>query len=75
LFGEEHRKFSLKEINVGNLEKSAEDVTKNLSSPPAEDYLEGGNITIESNSEDSTHKKIAYPVDESNFEEVFGGAR
>jgi hypothetical protein len=75
LFGEENQKFSLKEINVSNLEKSAENAAKNLHSPLPEDYSEEGDITIESDSEDSTHEKIAYPIDESNFEEVFGGAR
>ena len=62
-------------INISNLEKSAENAAKNLPSLLPEDSWEEGDITIESNSEDSSQEEIAYPVDESNFEEVFGRAR
>jgi hypothetical protein len=72
LSGEENRNFSLKEINVSNLEKLTENAVPPPLSPLSENYPKKGDITIESNSEDSFQEEIAYPLDESNFEEVFG---
>lgn len=75
LFGAENRDFSLKEVNIGNLEKSVENAAQNLPPPLPENYSGGGDITIKSNSRDSASEEIVYPIDASNFEEVFGGAR
>ncbi len=75
LFGEEDREFSLKEINFGNLQITTENALKNLSRLQPENNLKGGDITLKSHSEDSLQQEIAYPIDESNFEEVFGRAR
>lgn len=74
LFEEENRKFSLKEINVSNLEKTTENAETTFSSQ-VEGSLKRGDIILENNLEDFLQEEIAYPIDESNFEEVFGGAR
>jgi hypothetical protein len=72
LFGEEEQKFSLKEMNIADTEKAFENAAKNSLFPLIEGGLGSGDITIQSESENSHHGEIAYPIDESNFEEIFG---
>lgn len=66
-FGEETLKLPLGNINVARSE------TEQSLDVPLEEMFSGSNTgTLQSGYKNHTLKEIVYPVEESNFEEVFG---
>ena len=75
-FSEEERskKLFVKDISVASTDTSAN--PENLSSieiiSTDEALSQGGSITFESTSKDSLQQEIAYPIEESDYEETSG---
>lgn len=66
-FGEETLKLPLKDINVAITETG-----QSLDVPLEEIFFDSDTGTLQSGSKNHTLEEIVYPVEESNFEEVFG---
>ena len=66
-FGEETLKLSLKDINV-----AATETGQSIEVSLKEIFSESDTDTLQSGSKNHTLEEIVYPVEESNFEEVFG---
>ena len=66
-FGEETLKLPLKNINIASAETE-----QSLDLPLEEMFSNSDTDTLQSGSKNHTLEEIVYPVEESNFEEVFG---
>jgi hypothetical protein len=66
-FGEETLKLPLKNINAASAE-----IEQSLDLPLEEMFADSNTDILQSGSKNHTLEEIVYPVEESNFEEVFG---